>query len=76
MEEDHTSVLLGACLCHQLRAHELRAEEHILWIVLVLQATSPQEYTRLSDDSLLLILTLSSTLRDIVDHRNHETCLS
>lgn len=33
MEEDHTSASLGACPCHQLRAHEWsKAEEYMLWI--------------------------------------------
>ena len=32
MEEDRTFALLDASPCHQLRAHESRKEEHIVWI--------------------------------------------
>ncbi|MGZ6357377.1 MAG: hypothetical protein ACXWOX_22605, partial [Ktedonobacteraceae bacterium] len=32
MELSHTSAILGVCPCYQLRAHESRTEERILWI--------------------------------------------
>ena len=76
MKEDHTSAPLGACPCHQLRAHESRAEAYS-----VDRSSSVERPVRMNTQAVTrqpssLLLTSSSTLRDLADHRDHETCLS
>ena len=51
MEEVHTSAILGACPCHQLRARESRTEEYSPWIGPVFR-TRFHKKLRLTGDSL------------------------
>ncbi len=77
MEEDHTFASLDVCPCHQLRAHESRTEEHILWMGTTSferpAHMNTQAVTRQPSSSRL---PSSSKLRDLPVHRDHETCLS
>ncbi|GCE24171.1 hypothetical protein KDK_79710 [Dictyobacter kobayashii] len=54
MEEDYLAASLAACPCHQLRAHESRAEAHILWVDTATRERAARMNTGLSRDSLLL----------------------